>query len=343
MTENYGGLKNAYVLIGKETTWGTAVSPTKDVGIVTDANVTATNEVISSRGLSSRSLDLLQMGQFRFRLDITNQFQHGRWIEYALGTKASATGSDPYVHGFTEGDNLPSCTVEIGLDGTTDDAETYEGCMMNSYTLALDLGGVVTERAELMAETVVTSASAETAVTDTLPTLSSHVATFKTGTAASEVAVAQCRAFEWTVNNNLMPVDKFGSFLVQDLVEGPRDYSLRATLAFTDTNERSKFFAGVNSKTAPTTADFAGFSTVIEADDAANSRRITMTLTDCHYTEYGRPISVGGVILQEIFRQFTIAASRTTQSETPRVRNITTVPKHGAHLVITPRRNSAPI
>ncbi|KZS61180.1 cytochrome P450 [Mycobacterium pseudokansasii] len=53
---------------------------------------------------------------------------------------------------------------------------------------------------------------------------------------------------------------------------------------------------------------------------------------------FGFALTEGVVILQEIFRQFTITAAEPTKSETPLVRNITTVPKHGARLRLTPQR-----
>lgn len=51
---------------------------------------------------------------------------------------------------------------------------------------------------------------------------------------------------------------------------------------------------------------------------------------------FGFALTEGTVILQEIFCQFTIDAAGSTTVERPSVRNITTVPKHGAQLRLTP-------
>jgi cytochrome P450 len=56
---------------------------------------------------------------------------------------------------------------------------------------------------------------------------------------------------------------------------------------------------------------------------------------------FGFALTEGVVILQEIFRQFTVTAAGPTKRETPLVRNITTVPKHGAHLRLTPQHDRA--
>ncbi|QUR66071.1 cytochrome P450 [Mycobacterium spongiae] len=56
---------------------------------------------------------------------------------------------------------------------------------------------------------------------------------------------------------------------------------------------------------------------------------------------FGFALTEGSVILEEIFRRFTITASEPGKGESPRVRNITSVPKHGANLLITPRHKTA--
>ncbi|WP_081343256.1 MULTISPECIES: cytochrome P450 [Mycobacteroides] len=53
----------------------------------------------------------------------------------------------------------------------------------------------------------------------------------------------------------------------------------------------------------------------------------------------GFALTEGTVILQEIFQRFTISPAKHLASETPWVRNITTVPKHGARLWLTPHHD----
>lgn len=299
MAENYGGLKNAYLLIGKQSAIGTPVVPAKDTGIVTEGNFNGSNEVIKDRGWSSRSLSGIQMGNWNFKGDYTGDFQHGRLIEYALGAVAHSGSSDPYTHTFTEAQTIPAFTAETGLDGTTDDVERYQDCKINSYTLALDLGGKLTQRAEILATKMAPSTTSQAAVTSTLPTLPWAVAQFKTGASGSETAIGQCRSFEWTINNNLARVEGgFGSYFAEDHLEGERDYTAKVTMAFRGPEERSKFLTGTTGATGPATADFDGFSTILDVQKSA-SRLLTLTLTDCHYAEYNRPISVSGQILQD--------------------------------------------
>ncbi|BBX75253.1 cytochrome P450 [Mycobacterium shinjukuense] len=57
----------------------------------------------------------------------------------------------------------------------------------------------------------------------------------------------------------------------------------------------------------------------------------------------GFALTEGVVILREIFRRFTITAAGPNSRETPLVRNITTVPKHGAQLRLTPQCDRATV
>ncbi|MBN7557982.1 cytochrome P450 [Mycobacteroides abscessus] len=56
----------------------------------------------------------------------------------------------------------------------------------------------------------------------------------------------------------------------------------------------------------------------------------------------GFALTEGSVVLQEIFRHFTISPAKQLATETPRVRNITTVPRHGARLRLSPLHDRTP-
>jgi hypothetical protein len=295
MTEVYSGAGNANVLISWETVYGTPVAPAKDIGIVTEVNQRSMNEYVASRGLSSRDLDSISMGQWRHVIDLTCEYQHARLIDLALGAVSHGGTADPYTHTITGAVNVNSFTMAVGLNGTADDDVVYDGCKVNSLTIAQDLGGVITMRAEVFAQGVTTDTTAAAAVVDTLPVIPSGYSSINTGD-----AIAQLRAWEWTVNNNLLYADRMGSFEHEQLLEGIREYSAKVTASYADIKERARFFAGSNSATVPATIDFAGFNATITSDMATPSRSLVGTLTDCHYGEWSRPIPVAGIILQEM-------------------------------------------
>jgi len=302
MTEVYSGA-NANVLIGWETTYGSAEATTKDVGIIQDVSVSSINEAIESRGMSSRDIDSISMGMWRHSITVNCQYQHARLIDLALGTVNHGGTSDPYTHTCTGGASVNSFTLALGLNGTADDDMRFDGCKVNSLTIAQNLGEPLTLSAEIYAQSVITDTSAETAIVDTLPIIPSGYSSVDTGD-----AISQLRAWEITINNNLIKADRIGSFEHEQLVEGNREYAGKITKAYTDIKERSRFLGGSNSETAPDTTDFAGFTTVITADIAASSRSLVSTLTDCHYTDYSRPTTVGDIIVEDLPFKFRTAS-----------------------------------
>ena len=295
---NYVGGRS-YVQIGKESTYGTPVTANRNVGIVGTVTPRNVNEIIESRGLGSHDLQQIAIGNFRYAFDIEGQYQTARLLEYALGTVAEGGGGGPsYVHTVTGNStaDLPSFTSYVALDSdTTDDREKYQGCMINSLSLSCELGDVVRFRAEVLAQDMISDATAAIPAVDTDPVLPSGVG----GATAGGDAISQLRGFEWTVTNNLLAVDKQGAYIPDIYAQGNREYSGRVTYGFTDIQERARFFAGNKTATASATADFDGFATVLTYDKTAANASLILSLTDCHYTEYGKPVNLDGIVEQE--------------------------------------------
>ena len=303
MTENYTGGAHANVLISWETAYGTSVQPAKDIGIVTDVNQRSMNAYVESRGMSSRDLNSISMGQWSHVIDVTCEYQHARLIDLALGGVEHSGTEDPYTHTITGAADVNSFSLGIGLNGTTDDDCVYDGCKINSLTIAQDLGGVITMKAEIFAQSITTDTTSPAAVIDTLPVIPSGYSSISTGD-----AVASLRSWEFTINNNLLKSDRMGSFESENILTGNREYSAKITAAYADIKERARFLSGSNSATVPATTDFAGFTTTITSDLAAVDRSLVLTLSDCHYGEWTRPITVGDIILQDLPIKFRTAS-----------------------------------
>ena len=134
--------KRELISIGKETTYGTAVSPTYLLGrnAKWDPNKNAQKwEEI----LGSVNDDINVRREISYQ-DIggTLTFTPQDWamLYYVFGLVAT-TGSDPYTHTFTNQNTLPSFTLERAIQHTTDRVRTYKGCQVNSATLNFSTGG----------------------------------------------------------------------------------------------------------------------------------------------------------------------------------------------------------
>jgi hypothetical protein len=118
------------VLISKETTWGTYVAATKDVGIVQSAPVNLKKTLTKQFGLGSSEMQALIQGKFEHSGSIEADLQHTRLLEFMFGTVAhDATDTPDIKHTFTFNETLPSFSLENAMNTTSDTVKKVEGCM----------------------------------------------------------------------------------------------------------------------------------------------------------------------------------------------------------------------
>ena len=296
---NYTG-KHGYILIGKETTWGTAVNCTKDIGLVQSCTVTDDNSLRRIYTLSQRNTNEIVAGRFSNKISLEVLFQHGRMLEYALGSVSHTDYTNDAKHTFTEADTLPSLTLEDGFNSTSDVTLTYAGCKVDTLTLALSLDGQLTMRAELIGKTVATGTSGQAAVISSLTTFPDYMATLKTGTDNSEATLGNVQSIEWTIRNNLEPLGSLTHRLIQDLQANEREYEFTFTMAFQSKTEYELFLGG----SAPTDTSTPTIpSVIITLDNGvaqdSGQRKITIDMANCFYSTVGTPTKIKGYIFQD--------------------------------------------
>ena len=128
-----------YYLIGKETTWGTAVTADKDVGIVTDISDNLTREVIQNQGISSLETQNVTDGVVDIAQVLTLDFQHGRLCEYIFGTVGHAETSGDWKHTFTVNNVAPSLTGESGDNLAVDAVLASAGMLVDNAEFTVGL------------------------------------------------------------------------------------------------------------------------------------------------------------------------------------------------------------
>ncbi|MCX8190561.1 MAG: hypothetical protein N3F05_05050, partial [Candidatus Diapherotrites archaeon] len=112
--------KHAYVLIGKESAYGTPVSCTKDVGKVQNITSDFNNNYRKIRGISSSDVQEFITGIFEASGSLEVKYQHGRLLEYIFGSVSHTQTTNDWKHTFTLTEALPSFTLEYGFDSATD-------------------------------------------------------------------------------------------------------------------------------------------------------------------------------------------------------------------------------
>jgi len=180
MASIYNGF-GSYIGIGEESTWGTAVSRTHWRPLIS-SSLTRTIEKVPRPTLqigttgAMRRANYVQADNAGGSFSVEASYESvGLLIKHLLGASSSTTGSAPFTHTYTIANDVPTGLTIENVRGTGT-SEVFEGCRLNSGTIACSAGGVMTCEFDVIAETSATRASSGSATfggTDA-PVLHSH-------------------------------------------------------------------------------------------------------------------------------------------------------------------------
>jgi len=280
----------SYALIGQEETFGTAVSATKDVGLISDISPTTNKNLKKLNALGSTSLQATIQGKFEHSGTINAAFQHGRLLEYIFGTVAHSAADTPDIkHTFTASDTLPSLTLEYGCNATSDTTLTYEGVRLGTVRISVpSIDEEVKISADFLAEDMNTGTSASSAVLSTLVPLAGSMASFKIASgAASEV-----QSCEFTINRGTNALYGIGSQNLSSLEPTDLSVDFTATLGFANKSEADRILA----------SDEFVIELDVDNGTAAGSgkRQLYLKLKNCSYASHSISSSVGDYVYVDI-------------------------------------------
>jgi len=289
----------AYVLISKETTWGTEVTPAKDLGVVTNIDIKNSNTTENHYSLSSRVAQDTTVANFVAEGDIDIRFKHGRIFEYIIGSVSHDTTSSDTTHTFSVG-TLPSFTLDDGINSDSDYVNRYLGCKVNSATIRAEVGKPLEVSVNIIAKTVKLVTSAETAVISTLVSHPHHYCDIKVGSSGSEASLGKTESWEITIENTLNKGESLGTRLLTDLDELEAKYTFTFTKRFENQNEYHRFL-GISSGALGATdvpSDFSIIFTSCNGTTLGSGRReFYLKSIDAQYTEVDTPKRVGEKII----------------------------------------------
>ncbi len=280
------------VLISKETTWGTAVTPTRDIGLVQDITDTTNRGVIQISGLGAVDVKKIVTGTVSVAGSMLINAQHGRMFEYLVGTEVEANSGSDYRHTFTIASTPPSFTLESGENAATETNMTYEGCLAIGAELSIVLNGVLTLRVDFAGETVRSTATASAPVLDNLPVFPQALVDVKlNGSSATQVQSASIRFIK-----TFQGVAGMKSNLLQAAYTTDLKFELSATLGFTDKTEAE---LGLGAATPPATSDPSGIEFEINADNGtafgSGQRNVQCVLENCQFSKIEKVASIGNI------------------------------------------------
>ena len=294
-----------YVLIGKETTWGTKVPATKDVGlIISDVTNTITREVIQSLGISSITAQKITTGITDPEVTISGDFQHGRLLELIFGNVSHVSAAPETTHTFLTDDNVTSLTIEVGNDLTTDTVLQTNGCIAESAELSIALNENLKLSTTFKGKNVSSTTSASSAVLSTLAVFPHALC----GVALAGVTASEIQSASINIAKTIERSGGVGSNEYQQGHPTEMKFDFSANLGFTDNAFHKLFMVGVNAAgdavTAITTADPTGTDFVIHAGNdlaaGAGGRQVHLALKSCQYNNFTETTSVGGLTFIDV-------------------------------------------
>ncbi|KKL76478.1 hypothetical protein LCGC14_2044470, partial [marine sediment metagenome] len=285
-------------LIGQESTFGTAVSATKDVGLVqnfTPSDKRAIEEVYAA---GSRQVQELVAAKSSISWDLDVNFQNGRLLEYVYGSVAHALTSSDTKHTFSIATTLPSMTIESSFNAAVDEVFIYSGGKINSSTINLDTNAVLKLSASGMSQGSSTAtATASAAVISSLAVLHYKHSTLSTGTADSETSVGKLQTFNLNIENNIEEIDAAGTFVTQEMVEANLKIAFDFTIMFENQTEFDIFQGGTTPQQSPTKKGVE-FNANNGVTLGSGRREFNAQFNGFLYEEVGTPVNVGESVVQ---------------------------------------------
>jgi hypothetical protein len=296
--EIHGSIGQLQVLTVKETTWGSPLTVSKDLGRVTSATPTETRKIITSHGLGVRQPGSICTAEYDPKLSLKGEYVNGRPIAYALGNTWTESGTaDPYTHTLKvqAATDLPiPFTCEISQNGTNDMVRTYAGCVIDKLSLSQTLGGMIEWNADILAKTVAYTTAASTAsYNDSGPSFGPIWADIKVGTASTEVPISHPQSWSVDISNSCKQEHALKAAIPAAMSYGPQKYSGKFSCLFDDSTEYALF---LGSAAAPLDTSMpAANGLVIDCKDTAvATRRLNLDFSNVYIESVGAPYELAG-------------------------------------------------
>ena len=279
--------RNSFIRIGKETTWGSAVSTTVSNRIISTSLIRnqersqTTFLSTSAAAFSQGFFDGMELAGGSLELPIYYEGS-GMLLEAAIGSVATGSGP-PYTHTYTPVSDLPSLTIEVMRGSST--MEKFTGCIISSMNLSVEAGGEMTASFDIIAETADARAGTVSAAFGD----GRQVLHYESGALNFNSVNYSLRTLEFNLDNKIDRRNLLGSKITAEpVITDIREVTLTTTLDLDDNNLYVAQTAGTqgNLNITFTNSDSDTFTlTVYNAvittyDDAINTvGRIERTVT----------------------------------------------------------------
>lgn len=288
-------------LIGQESTWGTKVSATKDMGIIKNINSNAAREITESMGIGAIDTQQITSGLVDTGVSVEVEYQHGRLLEYVLGTVGHAdTGSDT-THTFTVSNDPPSASIEDSESLASDAGIVTTGCLVENAELKVALNETMSLKCDFKGRSYAVVTSATSHVLSTLPVFPHALCSISIGGVTS----SEIQEFTFVFAKVVQRSGGIGSNLYYQGHATELRINFSGTLGFENNDLAGLYATGNIAGTSPSkTDDPAGIAVTLSADNGvalgSGKRSLDLALKDCILTTFDKVSSVGNLTFIDI-------------------------------------------
>jgi Phage tail tube protein len=294
-----------------ETSYGAGGTPDKALeGKITSFSSNKVNNLIRTSGLGDGRNETFQgFGNFDVNFSIEMEVASFDFFQFLIGSTDGGVGGSgtvvaPYFlaeadyRGYTgSGQELMSFVMEVASIGSTNNTDTFAGCVINSVGFNLEVGQTLKASIEGFARspTSSTSASAFTANDTQLWIFAQGQFNWN----GSNVARVQSAAINMTNNYDPEQGRALGSRFVQDMEPGLRKYDWTISVVMTDTvatTLRDHFYGQANSPhLGVITSEPTAYELALNLSQGATSglRNAQFLISNNRINDISKPINIG--------------------------------------------------
>lgn len=288
---------------GRESTYGTAVTPSIWPGLVQSFTDNAEANIAEIRAGGAQELNQLVNLQYDVKGNLSLIMQDGALLSNAFNAR-STTGSPSYSHTYTWSDasgSLPSLTLANDNQGTNNFQMRYPGAKLEKVTISCDINDLLKLDADWTASTILAGSVATVAA----PTVSTGAPYAYAGgqmqiagSVITNITNAQC-----TITTNLEPQHYQASgttnIIITSLPETTRAYEGSFTIN-PDNSRQVEQFLGYVGATGPVNAGSKFNTQLLWRKIGDTAQTVTVTLSGCRFTSAKLSGGLDGIVSQEL-------------------------------------------
>ena len=308
MTENSGSVARGVVstiLFGKETSFGTGGSATKDIGLVQSCTINPDSNVEERHGAGQANAIYVKGGLVNVKGSIEVELQHGRPLEWAFyggtTTHVQSGATTDYTHTFVWSNSLPSLAAEVSHEmGANDIAQSFTGMMFGNSSVSCSVDGILKFRGDMVGKNIKTGVTAAAAVVNAGAPLGG----FECALSMGGTTVPFTQSWEVSVNRNTKTIFGAGARQAAYGASHLANVSWKATIGLENTTQLARLLGATPTTDGIGVLEPASFSNIFSATNGiaigSGLRAISLTLTGCQVKDYSINVQKGDFVLYDI-------------------------------------------